>query len=102
MITKASLAGSFVLLAASLGQAMAGPTISDQRYWPNEVGPSAYRQVGESAYAQQVPKTRRSAASKRSSRLQQRKAAPIKRVQKATYGIVAKGLFTVVHIRVTV
>jgi hypothetical protein len=58
MISKASLAGSLILLAASLGQAVAGPTISDKRYWPNEVGPSAYRQ-GETAYAQQVPRTRR-------------------------------------------
>lgn len=63
MLPKASLAGSLILLAASLGQAMAGPTISDKRYWPNEAGPSAYRQAGESANAQQVPKTRRSSAS---------------------------------------
>ena len=60
MLTKASLSGSLILLAASLGQAVAGPTISDKRYWPNETGPSAYWQAGESAYATQVRKKRRS------------------------------------------
>lgn len=63
MISKASLTGSFILLAASLGQAAAGSTISDKRYWPNEVAPSADWQAGESAHAQQVPKARRSSAS---------------------------------------
>jgi hypothetical protein len=48
MISKMSLAGTLVLLAASVGQAVAGPTITDKRYWPNEVGPSANK-VGPSA-----------------------------------------------------
>ena len=63
MLSKASLAGSMILLAASLGQAVAGPSISDKRYWPNEKGPSAYWQAGESASGQQVSKKRRSSAS---------------------------------------
>jgi hypothetical protein len=51
MISKMSLAGTLVLLTASLGQAVAGTTITDKRYWPNEVGHSAYQEVGRSSYA---------------------------------------------------
>jgi|GEM_PF-1325930 hypothetical protein len=57
---KLTLAGSIILLAASLGQAAAGPTITDKRYWPNEVGPSAYQQGGPYAAANQVPPRRTS------------------------------------------
>lgn len=46
MKSKLTLAGSLLLVVASFGQAVAGPTISDKRYWPNEVGPSADRQSG--------------------------------------------------------
>lgn len=65
MVSKAYLAGSLILLAASLGQAAAGQTVSDKRYWANEVGPSAYRQAGETAYAQQVPRTGRSSVAQK-------------------------------------
>lgn len=44
-----SLLASLVALSAT---ANAGATISDKRYWPNEVGPSAYRTVG----AQHAPR----------------------------------------------
>jgi len=37
-----SLLASLVAMSAT---ANAGATISDKRYWPNEVGPSAYRAV---------------------------------------------------------
>ena len=55
MTTKLTFAGSLVLLAASFGQAVAGETITDKRYWPNETVASPYLRQGTTAYAQQVP-----------------------------------------------
>jgi hypothetical protein len=46
MKSKLTLAGSILLLAASLGQAAAGQRMTDKSYWPNEVGPMAYRPGG--------------------------------------------------------
>lgn len=46
MKSKLTLAGSILLLAASLGQTAAGQRITDKSYWPNEVGPRAYRPGG--------------------------------------------------------
>lgn len=44
--TKSVLAISFLAsLVAMSTTANAGATISDKRYWPSEVGPSAYRAV---------------------------------------------------------
>jgi hypothetical protein len=44
--TKPLLAISFLAsLVAMSATANAGATISDRRYWPSEVGPSAYRTV---------------------------------------------------------
>lgn len=77
---KLTLAGSIILLAASLGQAAAGPTITDKRYWPNEVGPSAYQQGGPYAAANQVPPRRTS------QRALVKRAAPTRVVQKAICG----------------
>ncbi len=61
MVFKASLAGSLIVIAASLGQAAAGQTISEKNFSPNEVGPSAYRQ----AYAQQNLRARRSSVAQK-------------------------------------
>jgi hypothetical protein len=72
---KLTLAGSIILLAASLGQAAAGPTITDKRYWPNEVGPSAYPQ----------PQIKCRHAEPRNEPLVKR-AAPTRVVQKAICG----------------
>lgn len=58
MKTKLALAGSIILLTASLGQAAAGPRITDKSYWPNEVGPSAYRLGGPYASASSVRERR--------------------------------------------
>ena len=45
MKTKLALAASvIILLAALVGQAVAGPTITDKRYWPNEAGLTVWRQ----------------------------------------------------------
>jgi hypothetical protein len=45
-VTKSILAISFLAsLVAMSATANAGATISDKRYWPSEVGPSAYRAV---------------------------------------------------------
>jgi hypothetical protein len=41
-ILAISLLASLVAMSAT---ANAGATISDKRYWPNEVGPGAYRSV---------------------------------------------------------
>jgi hypothetical protein len=51
MVTKMALVGALVLVTASVGQAVAGSTITDKQYWPNEAGPSAYKEVGRSPYA---------------------------------------------------
>lgn len=62
-----TVAGSIVLLATTLGQAAAGPSIADRSSWPNEVGPSAYRHappyaainpVGLRGTAQRTPAAR--------------------------------------------
>ena len=46
MFTKPVLAISLLAsLVAMSATANAGATISDKRYWPSEVGPSAYRAV---------------------------------------------------------
>jgi hypothetical protein len=46
MFTKSVLAISLLTsLVAVSATANAGATISDKRYWPSEVGPSAYRAV---------------------------------------------------------
>lgn len=43
-LKKSFLAISFLAsMAAATSAANAGATISDKRYWPNEVGPAAYR-----------------------------------------------------------
>lgn len=47
MLRKCLLTISLLLpLVAISAAAQAGATISDKRYWPSEVGPSAYRTVG--------------------------------------------------------
>jgi hypothetical protein len=43
MNSTLTVMGSIILLATTLGQATAGPSITDRSYWPNEVGPLAYR-----------------------------------------------------------
>jgi hypothetical protein len=43
MFRSGLLVAWLLLLAAISGTAEAGPTITDKRYWPNEVGPAAYR-----------------------------------------------------------
>lgn len=43
MFRNSLLAAWLLLFATVSGIAEAGPTITDKRYWPNEVGPSAYR-----------------------------------------------------------
>jgi hypothetical protein len=44
MFRKQLLTSSLLLpLMAVSGLAHAGPTITDKNYWPNEVGPGAYR-----------------------------------------------------------
>jgi len=51
--TKPLLAISLLAsLVATSATANAGATISDKRYWPSEVGPSAYRTVN----TQQAPR----------------------------------------------
>ena len=53
MFTKPVLAFSLLAsLVAMSTAANAGATISDKRYWPSEVGPSAYRAVS----AQHTPR----------------------------------------------
>jgi hypothetical protein len=51
----ATLIAAFVAVS---GQAYAGATISDQRYWPNEVGPSKQNVVHhpENAFDSAMPK----------------------------------------------
>lgn len=56
MRSKATFPGSLILLA-SLGYAVAGPAVSDKRFWPNEVGPGTYRQMGDAPYARMAPRT---------------------------------------------
>jgi hypothetical protein len=52
--TKPVIAISFLAsLVAMSATANAGATISDKRYWPNEVGPGAYRSVDTT---QRVPR----------------------------------------------
>jgi hypothetical protein len=51
MLSKLVFAGSLLLLSGTLGQAFAGTTISDKRYWPNEVGPAASASSARSSYA---------------------------------------------------
>lgn len=47
MLRKRLLTISLLLpLVAISAAAQAGATISDKRYWPSEVGPSAHRTVG--------------------------------------------------------
>jgi hypothetical protein len=50
MFTKLALSASLLFIAAA-SAAHAGPTITDKRYWPNEVGPSAYRSSATQAMA---------------------------------------------------
>lgn len=99
MVSKTSLAASLILLAASLGQAVAGPTISDKRYWPNEVGPSAYRQGGGPAYAEQVRRTRRGFVAQKPA---SPKSCTYQGGPKSNLWPVAKGFFPLVHVSVTV
>jgi len=40
---------SLLLSLAAISAAQAGTTISDKRYWPNEVGPGAYGAGGSRA-----------------------------------------------------
>jgi hypothetical protein len=52
MFTKPVLAISLLAsLVAMSATAHAGATISDKRYWPSEVGPSAYRSVDTTQHA---------------------------------------------------
>lgn len=54
MITRFAFAT--VLMVSSIGIATAGPGITDKHYWPNEVGPGAYR--NQQPRAQQIQPVR--------------------------------------------
>ena len=54
MMSRLTLAGSLLLLSGALGQTLAGPTISDKRYWPNEGGRAAHTSSSRSVDAPQI------------------------------------------------
>jgi hypothetical protein len=93
MKTKLALAGSITLLAASLGQAAAGPRITDKSYGPTKSGSPAtgyaVHTAGQVAFANAGHRNRRVP----------KRAAHIRAVQRAIYGR-AVSRATIVHVSV--